>query len=371
MIEAILTLNAGSSSLKFQAFAVDDLSVLLAGKVTGIGGDAVLALSHPEGAHPAQPQGSDHHAALAAVIDCIDRHDNDWEVAAIAHRIVHGGTRYAAPVEIDDAVMAALAELVPLAPLHQPHNLEAVEASRALLPDALDIACFDTGFHAGQDPLFTTMPLPASLRDDGFRRYGFHGISYEWIARRLRADHPGIARGRVVAAHLGNGASMCAMAGGRSVDTSMGMTALDGLPMGTRCGAIDPGAVTMLMRRGMDADAIDHVLYHESGLKGLSGLTNDVAALIESNDPQAKFALGVFALRIAQFAGRMAVSMGGLDALVFTAGIGENAASVRDAVVARLSFLPAFQVLVIPTDEERMMAIHARELMAGAASCAD
>ncbi len=363
MSDTILALNAGSSSLKFKAFALDDLSVVLSGKVTGIGSNPRFKVTYPDETSFPMSQGGGHHGALTAVLEFIDRHDDDWHLRAIVHRVVHGGSRFRTPAIVDDACLAALEELVPLAPLHQQHNIDAIIASRALAPGAVDIACFDTAFHSGQDPLFTTFALPGRIRDQGIRRYGFHGISYEWLSRQLRIRRPDLADGRIVMAHLGNGASLCAMVGGKSVETSMGMTALDGLPMGTRCGAIDPGVVTELGRRGMGPEEIESILYNESGLKGLSGLTNDMAALLASDAPMARFAVDFFVMKVAQFTAQLTVAMGGLDAIVFSGGIGENAAAIRNDVTARLGFLPPFETLVIPTDEERMMAIDARDLL--------
>lgn len=261
-------------------------------------------------------------------------------------------------------MLAELEALCTLAPLHQPYNLAGIAASARLAPGAYDVACFDTAFHAGHDPVVHSFALPAAMREAGVRRYGFHGISYEWIARVLAEQRPALAQGRVIAAHLGNGASLCAMRGGVSIDTTMGMTALDGLPMGSRSGALDAGAVTYMMRRfGLDADHVDRMLYEDSGLKGLSGLTNDVAALAASADPRAAFALEYFCHRTAQFSAAMAVSLGGVDGIVFTGGIGENAAPLRARILEHLAFLGPVESLVIPADEERMMAIHARDLL--------
>lgn len=368
MIDALLVLNTGSSSLKFQVFARETLDQLMAGKVSGIGSAAVLQADMP--GKPALERNlsrSDHECALAEVIDHIDRHDEDWRLTAIVHRVVHGGVEFTHPVVVTPQILERLEALSPLAPLHQPHNIAGIAASSRLAPDALDIACFDTAFHAGRDPLFECFALPREFRDQGIRRYGFHGLSYEWIVRSLQRDHSDLATGKVVVAHLGNGASLCAMSGGRSLDTTMGMTALDGLPMGSRCGALDPGVATHLARRGMGANEIERLLYEESGLKGLSGISNDVAALLASTDQAARFALDYFIFKIAQFTAAMAVSLGGLDVLVFTAGIGENAAGIREGVVERLGFLPSFEKLVIPTNEEKMMAIHARDLLEQAA----
>jgi acetate kinase len=368
VIDTILVLNAGSSSLKFQVFSADDLSVLARGKAVRLGEpepamDANLADGTQE--RIALSQACDHDTALSAVLDFVDRHDDGWRMKAVAHRIVHGGERYADPVVVTPEVFAALEALSPLAPLHQPHNLAAVAAARRLMGDVPNIACFDTAFHARHDALTHDFALEQGLRDKGIRRYGFHGLSYQWLETVLAEQHPDLHAGRVVAAHLGNGASLCAIRGGRSIDTTMGMTALDGLPMGTRCGALDAGAVLyMLQSLGMSADEVSTALYERSGLLGLSGLSNDVETLLKSDDPRAGFALDYFALKVAQFGASMAAAMGGIDALVFTGGIGEHAGAIRDAIVERLRFLGDFEVLVIKANEERIMAMQTVELLA-------
>lgn len=365
MSDVLLVLNTGSSSLKFEVFGYDRLDRRAKGKVTGIGTGARLNATMEEtGATVDEPLAADDHdTAMGAVIDLIDRYDDDWRTVATVHRIVHGGADFVDPVVVTPDILSQLEALVPLAPLHQPYNLAGIAAS-GRLSDAPDIACFDTAFHAGHAPLFRVFALEESLRDKGIRRYGFHGISYDWISRVLEKDHPGLARGKVVVGHLGNGASLCAMSNGRSIDTTMGMTALDGLPMGSRTGAIDPGAITYMLRDlGMTVDEVERALYERSGLKGLSGISNDVKTLLESDDPRAAFALDYFTMKVAQHAAAMAVSMGGIDAFVFTGGIGENAAPVRDAIVGRLALLGPFRTLVIPADEERMMAIHGKSLL--------
>lgn len=368
MIDTILVLNAGSSSLKFQVFRSDDLGVLARGKAVRLGEaepamDASLADGRRE--RIALPQACDHDTALSAVLAFVDRHDDCWRMKAVAHRIVHGGENYAEPVVVTPAVFAALEALSPLAPLHQPHNLAAVAAAQRLMGDVPNIACFDTAFHAGHDPLTHNFALEQGLRDKGIRRYGFHGLSYQWLEMVLAEQHPDLHAGRVVAAHLGNGASLCAIRGGRSIDTTMGMTALDGLPMGTRSGALDAGAVLyMFQSLGMSAEEVSNTLYEQSGLLGLSGLSNDVETLLASDDPQARFALDYFALKVAQFGAAMAAAMAGIDGFVFTGGIGEHAAPVRDAILERLAFLGNFKVLVIPANEERVMAVQANALIA-------
>jgi acetate kinase len=366
LVPVLLVLNVGSSSIKFQVFERASLAVLMAGKVTGIGTSAQLSAKITGAEAPVRTAlpAADHDSAMAAVIALIDEHDDGWRLAAVVHRVVHGGAAFHAPVVVTPEILAQLQALAPLAPLHQPHNLAGIAASQRLASHALDIACFDTAFHARMDPLFQAFALPGQLRDQGVRRYGFHGLSYEWLAHELARTRPDLAQARVVAAHLGNGASLCAMQGGRSVDTTMGMTALDGLPMGTRSGAIDAGAVLYLQRTlGMDADQVEHLLYQESGLKGLSGVSSDMQALQASTDPQAAFAIDYFALKVAQYTAMLAVSLGGIDALVFTGGIGENADTVRAAILARLQVLGSFETLVIEANEEKMMALHASRLL--------
>ena len=298
---------------------------------------------------------------------------------AIGHRVVHGGPDYSEPIVIDDAVLERLEMLSPLAPLHQPNNLAPIRAVRARQPQLLQVACFDTAFHRGHPEVADRYALPEQLYAEGVRRYGFHGLSYEYIANRLPEVAPDIARGRVVVAHLGSGASMCAISAGKSVESTLGFTALDGLPMGTRPGQLDPGIVLYLMReKGMSAKDIERFLYNECGLKGLSGISNDVRDLLASKDPRAKLTLDYFAYRISLYAGMLAAAMGGIDGFVFTAGIGENAPAIREAVAGRLAWLgldfdresnasgkmlhlaPSSRVAcyVIPTDEELMIARH-------------
>lgn len=370
MIDTLLVLNSGSSSLKFQVFAVDGLAMLAKGKAVRLGEaapvmDAEVVGGAPE--HVALAPNADHEAALSAALAFVDRHDAAWRMRAVAHRVVHGGDAFVEPVIVTPDVFAALEKLSPLAPLHQPHNLAAISAAQRLLGDVVSVACFDTAFHARRDPLFHDFALPRELRESGVRRYGFHGLSYHWVERTLAADHPALHAGRVVAAHLGNGASLCAMRAGRSVDTTMGMTALDGLPMGTRCGALDAGAVLYLLQElGMTPEQVSSALYERSGLLGLSEISNDVETLLASADPRAAFALTFFGMRVAQFAAAMAAAMGGIDALVFTGGIGEHAAPVREAIVERLRFLGPFEVLVVKANEERVMAVEAVDLLSRA-----
>jgi acetate kinase len=363
MTDTILALNAGSSSVKFSLFTRDkDLSLLAHGETSDLGNMPVFRVEVAGGNAVARNLASQstQEDALHAIFDWIHAHESGWRIALVAHRIVHGGTEFLGPTRITADVFRRLKKLIPLAPLHQPHNLAALGIAERFLPQAAQIACFDTAFHAGHDPLFSLFALPQELTDKSVRRYGFHGLSYAWIADVLKREHPDLAKASVIAAHLGNGSSLCAIMNGRSVDTTMGMTALDGLPMGSRAGALDPGAVIYMIRDlGIAASELEHILYEKSGLKGLSGLTNDMKALLASADPKAKFAVDYYTLKAAQFMAVMAVSMGGVEGIVFTGGIGENAGAVREKILARLSFLGSPRVLVIPANEERMMAIEA------------
>jgi acetate kinase len=359
MTGTVLVINAGSSSVKFSLFDKGaDLKLLANGQVADIGGKPVFSAGNDK---QPLPSGSTHEEALRFILDWIEKQKHPaLEIAA--HRVVHGGTFFREPVRLTPQILEKLRGLNSLAPLHQPHNLAAIEILTKLKPALPQIACFDTAFHAGHEPLFKVYALPQNLTDKGIQRYGFHGISYEWIAHVLKGEHPALAKGRVIVAHLGNGASLCAMKNGVSIDTTMGMTALEGLPMGTRCGNLDPGAVIFMARDlGLPPEKVEHILYNDSGLKGLSGMTNDVKTLEASNDPKAVFALDYFSLKTAQFMAMMAVALGGVDGIVFTGGIGENATTVRENILNRLAFLKPYEVLVIPANEERMMAMHAIE----------
>jgi acetate kinase len=292
---------------------------------------------------------------------------------------VHGGATFTASVRIDHQVMESLSKLESLAPLHQPHNLSGIRICAALQPRVPQVACFDTAFHRTMDSVTRRLGLPRAYEEEGVQRYGFHGLSYEYIAQRLRTIDPDLAKGRVIVAHLGNGASLCAMQDGRSVDTTMSFTALDGLLMGTRPGTLDPGAVTYLMReRTMSAAEIEDLLYHRSGLLGISGISSDMRTLLANNNPHAREAVDLFVFRAAREIGALAASLGGLDGLVFTAGIGEHASEIRSRICARCSWLGVVPdesanragrmritteasrtlVYVIPTDEEKMIARH-------------
>ena len=313
----VLTLNAGSSSLKFAVFEGSPLERVAAGQVERIGPAARLVLDG------VRDLGAVDHAGATRL--ALDVAGQGGRPDAIGHRIVHGGPDRDRPMVLDDAVTAEIEALAPLAPLHQPQGLAAVRAAREAFPDRLQVACFDTAFHRGHPWVADAYALPRRFHDAGVRRYGFHGLSYESVAGRLREDHPALHTGRVVVAHLGNGASLCALRGGRSVASTMGFTPLDGLPMGTRCGQLDPGVVIHLMRaEGMNADAIEALLYRESGLSGLSGGVSDMRALLASDAAEAADAVAYFVHRLRREIGAMAADLGGLDGLVFTGGIGRT-----------------------------------------------
>jgi len=389
----ILVLNAGSSSLKFAAYEASgpELAARYAGQMEGIGAAPHFLARDAQGAVLAERRWTDtpppagHGGALGVIIDWLQSVLHDRPVIAIGHRVVHGGSEFTEPMLIDLSVLAELQELVPLAPLHQPHNLAGIAAAAKRFRGVPQIACFDTAFHRGQPWEAEVFALPGRFYDQGIRRYGFHGLSYEYIARRMAAEDPVLGEGRIIVAHLGNGDSLCAIDKGRSIATTMGFTALDGLPMGTRCGQIDPGVILhMLGSMGMSLSEVTHLLYNDSGLKGLSGLSQDVRELEHDGNPAAERALGHFAYRVRREIGAMAATLGGVDALVFTAGIGENDAALRARICDRLGFLgiaidpqrnerrdaeisppgAAVKVLVRHTDEERMIAEHTQEVVA-------
>ena len=393
MSNAILVINAGSSSLKFSVFrdhGGGDPVVTINGQISGIGTQPVFEAKDAQRRPLAEKiwgagEPSDRTALLSYLLDWIEERLEGATLIAAGHRVVHGGIRHATPVLLTSAVLDELDGLVPLAPLHQPHNLAAIRALAEAHPELPQVACFDTAFHRNQPWQAQTFAIPRELTEEGVRRYGFHGLSYEYISRRLPEIAPELSDSRVVVAHLGSGASMCAIHGGRSVDSTMGFTALDGLPMGTRCGTIDPGVLIYLMRKGMDAGAIEKLLYNKSGLLGVSGISNDMRALLESRDPHAQEAVELFCFRIAKETGALAASMGGVDAVVFTAGIGERSAPVRARVGDKLAWMGVeidaaaneanaakistpgsrLPVYVIPTDEERMIALHTRKVLTG------
>ncbi|MBX9579107.1 MAG: acetate/propionate family kinase, partial [Gemmataceae bacterium] len=333
---------------------------------------------------PARVGAIDHAGALELVLKWVRNLTGDRPLAAVGHRVVHGGVRYAGPVRIDDGVLAELDRLVPLAPLHQPHNLAAVRAVAGRMPDLPQVACFDTAFHRTQPEVAQRFGLPRRFTDEGVRRYGFHGLSYEYVASVLPGVDPRAAAGRTVVAHLGNGASLCAMLGCRSVATTMGFTPADGLVMSTRSGSLDPGVLLYLMaRHGMDAAALQHLIYHESGLLGVSGLSGDMRTLLESPDPRAAEAAELFVYRVGREIGSLAAALGGLDALVFTGGIGENAPAIRARVCRAAGWLgvgldeaaneaggprisregSGVAARVLPTDEERTIVAHTRRVL--------
>jgi acetate kinase len=384
--DAVLTINSGSSSVKFGLFDATTLDAVASGQIDALG-DAPgvrvrLAAGGDELRHrwPVGEGPADHAEALRWLLDWIAGNAGGWHVAAVGHRIVHGGLLHAQPVRLDDAIVDELAALVPLAPLHQPHNLAGVRAARSAFGDVPQVACFDTAFHRRHDFVEDCFALPRWLYEAGVRRYGFHGLSYESIAGQLHAEEPGLAAGRVVVAHLGNGASMCALQAGRSVASTMGFTALDGLPMGTRCGQLDPGVLLYLIERmGFDAAALVELLYHRSGLLGLSGgLSNDMRTLEASAAAEALQAIDYFVHRIRRELGALTATLGGLDGVVFTGGIGENSVRMRERVLQGMDWLgieldaarnaagarlisadgSRVRVLRLRTDEERMIARH-------------
>jgi acetate kinase len=383
----ILTLNAGSSSLKFAAFGrVNDSApnLLASGQIEGIGASAKGAVKTASGETAelmfARSLGRvDHTAAMGAILAWLRKAGYDSSIAAVGHRIVHGGPDYAEPILIDGATLASLRALIPLAPLHQPHNVAGVEAAMKAFPSTPQVACFDTAFHRSHPFIDDTYALPRSYYEAGVRRYGFHGLSYEFITRKLMTIAPEIAREDVIIAHLGNGASMCAVHDGRAVSTTMGFTALDGLSMGTRCGQIDPGVVLYLMaEKKMSAEAISDLLWKESGLKGMSGLSQDMRELEASNSPAARDAIAYFVSRIRRELASLSATVDGAEAIVFTAGIGEHSWKVREAVLKDMEWMGVHLdreanranaqiisaknsptiVFAIPTNEELMIAEH-------------
>jgi acetate kinase len=385
--DALLILNAGSSSIKFALFpghlrpARSDL--VCEGEYEGIGHHVHFTAKDGAGCRLIDerlPELTTHEDIVAALLRWLEQRFPDQTLVAAGHRVVHGGSRYTGPVVIDATVIEELTRLIPLAPLHQPHHLSAIAALSKLHPALPQVACFDTSFHCTQPEVATRFALPRSLTDDGIRRYGFHGLSYEYIASILpEVMGESAALGRVVVAHLGSGASMCAIKRGQSVATTMGFTALDGLPMSRRCGNLDPGVVLYLMEeKGMTAGAISDLLYRSSGLLGVSGLSDDMKTLLESELPHAKEAVGLFVYRIGRELGSLVAALGGFDALVFTAGIGEHAPEIRSRVCQEAAWLgleldetanegggpritktaSKTSAWVIPTDEDLMVARH-------------
>ena len=387
--KAVLIINAGSSSIKFALFETGAaLTPVSHGQVEGIGTAPHFVAKAPDGKTLHEQRWSDagqsHEALLGALLDWVARHLGADALIGVGHRIVHGGADHIEPERITPSVLEALQALVPLAPLHQPHNLSPIRAIAAARPDLPQVACYDTAFHHTMPPVARQIALPRRFAAEGVRRYGFHGLSYEYIAGRLRETAPVLASGRVIVAHLGNGASLCAMRGGISVDTTMGFTALDGLVMGTRTGTIDPGAILYLQQQHhLAPDQVEHMLYNKSGLLGVSGVSSDMRTLLASKEQAAREAIEMFVFRIARETGALVSSLGGLDGFVFTAGIGENAAEIRAMVAARLDWLGArldeagnacaaemisgpgsrLELRVIPTNEEAMIAHHTVALL--------
>jgi acetate kinase len=390
MTAAILTLNAGSSSLKFALFDAGSLTATVRGEIENLGEAPHLRARDAAGAVLAEqrwPAGlADPYAtALDALMVFAQAHLGGDGLGAVGHRVVHGGTDHGRPERLTPTLMAALVALTPLDPLHMAHNLAPMRVIAASRPALPQVACFDTAFHHTMPPVARCLALPRAIMDAGVQRYGFHGLSYEYIASQLVTISPGLAAGRVIVAHLGSGASLCALQAGRSIETTMGFSALDGLVMGTRSGSLDPGAILYLGAQGHSFADITDMLYRRSGLLGVSGISDDMRVLLASDDSHAKAALDLFSYRMAGLVGSLTNALGGLDGLVFTAGIGEHAAPVRASVCARLAWLgvrldgganaagaglisaadSTIEIRVIPTDEEAMIARHTRAILRG------
>jgi len=390
-VSCIAVLNAGSSSIKFAVYADgtgDEL--LFKGQIEKIGTAPRMKVSSAAGEKLLEREWPadelDHRAGTNVILQtCLDLLEGK-KVAGVGHRVVHGGTNYASPVRIDAEVIDSLAALGPLAPLHQPHNLAPIRAIAEAAPDMPQVACFDTAFHRSQPELAQLYAIPKELTEEGVRRYGFHGLSYEFIASRLAVIAPNLAAGNTIVCHLGNGASIGALKAGKSHATTMGFTAVEGLMMGTRCGSIDPGVLIYLMdQHGMDARALEDLVYKKSGLLGVSGVSSDMRELKASSEPSAAVAIDLFVYRIVREIGSLAAALGGVDGIVFTGGIGENDAELRPRVIAGCEWLgadivagesgsgerrissdnAAVEVWVIPTDEERMIARHTHAVLTG------
>jgi acetate kinase len=379
--------NAGSSSLKFAFY--DGENRVLSGQMDGLGVRPSFKATDAAGATLApvelEPPPTTPAEALSVVIGWAKPRLGGRRLEALGHRVVHGGAHYAQPQRVTPELLAELESLVPLAPLHEPHNLAPIRAALALRPDLPQVACFDTAFHRTMPEVAQTFALPRELTDSGIRRYGFHGLSYEYIASVLPDAAPEIAGGRVIVAHLGNGASLCALRAGRSIATTMGFTALDGLAMGTRCGDLDPGIILhLIQQKGMSAEAVEELLYKKSGVLGVSGVSSDFRDLLASRDSRARLAIELFCYRVAGHIAALASALGGLDGIVFTAGVGENAAAIRADIGERCRWMgltlddaanrhhgpristgdSRIAAYVIPTDENLMIARHARALLA-------
>lgn len=389
MSGCIGVMNAGSSSIKFALYSASgEMDLLFRGQVEGIGVSPHLNVKDARGGTVIErtwpAHGFNHEAAAREILTTAAGLVSGTSVTGIGHRVVHGGIRFDAPIRLDRDTLEALAELEPLAPLHQPHNLAPIRTILDAAPHIPQVACFDTAFHRGQPHVAQSFALPRRLTEAGVRRYGFHGLSYEYLVSRLHALCPKLASGRVILAHLGNGASLCAVRHGRSVASTMGFTAVDGLMMGTRCGALDAGVILYLMREHqMDAAAIEDLIYRKSGLLGVSGVSSDMRTLRASSDPAAREAIGLFVYRIIREAGSLVAALGGIDGFVFSGGIGENDAATRAAVIEGCRWMGAaldpeynargegrisaetseIPVWVIPTDEERLIARHTMHVL--------
>jgi acetate kinase len=396
MADAILVVNAGSSSIKFSVFVerAGTPALALRGQVEGLYTRAHFVAKDAKGATAAEKTWDagaklGHEGAVDHLAAFLRSELTEMRLAGVGHRVVHGGLEYTKPVRVDANVLAKLEKFNPLAPLHQPNNLKPIRLLLERQPQLPQVACFDTSFHRSQPPVAQRFALPDELHEAGVRRYGFHGLSYEYIASILPQHDAKASAGRTVVLHLGNGASMCAMEAGKSVASTMGFTAVDGLPMGTRCGSIDPGVILYLMdQRGMDARAIEKLIYNESGLLGVSGISSDMRTLLASKEPRARLAVDLYIYRIRRELGSLAAALGGLDAIVFTAGIGENSAAIRERVCRDAAWLGVeldaaangkggpristagsrVRAWVIPTNEELMIARHTRALLGAAAT---
>jgi len=385
-MNAIAVINAGSSSIKFSLFAVSggELALVARGQTEALFTAPRFSAAGADGQVIAERAWGDgaslgHEGALDHLLSFLHSRFPGHRLMAVGHRVVHGGLAYSKPVRVDATILAALERLIPLAPLHQPHNLAPIRALLERAPTLPQVACFDTAFHRGQAHVAQAFALPKAITDRGVRRYGFHGLSYEYIAQAMPHYDARAATGRTIVLHLGNGASMCAIAGGHSVASTMGFTAVDGLPMGTRCGDLDPGVMLYLMDElGMDVRSIETLIYEQSGLLGVSGISSDMRTLEASADPAAKAAIDLFVYRIGREMGSLTAALGGLDAIVFTAGIGENSRSLRERVCRDAAWLgvevdaeanevagprittasSAVSGWVIPTNEELMIARH-------------
>jgi len=392
MSEAIVVLNAGSSSIKFSHFVegASDLELDLRGQIEGLSTRPRFVAKEADGTVQVETTWDDgttlgHADALDYLVGFLQDAVADSPLAGVGHRVVHGGLDYSQPVRVDENVLRVLDRFVPLAPLHQPNNLAPIRLLLERAPDLPQVACFDTAFHRTNPDLAQRFALPVELHDAGIRRYGFHGLSYEYIASVLPAIDAEAASGRCIVLHLGNGASMCALLDGKSVASTMGFTAVDGLPMGTRCGSVDPGLIPYLIdQKGMSTDDVMDLLYNRSGLLGVSGMSSDMRTLLASDEPGAKLAIDLYVYRIGRELGSLAAALGGLDAIVFTAGIGEHAAPIRARVLEDAAWLgvqldPAansaggpristeastVSAWVVPTNEELMIARHTRSVLA-------